>query len=246
MTSPFDNIGRPEDREVRAAKLVVWQQRRDLWTAGYRPVAVYGVRNGFGWGSTYVVNGVKVTSPGKQPVGKGWQDRARLDPPDCVLTEPAAFALNTGVLCDGLRAIDVDIDHRETADAVAALARSLLGGAPVRGRSNNSPRRLLLYRSVAGEPGKRRTYGGGGAVEVLGYGQQFVAYGAHPQGGTYEWNLPDWMTYGRDALTPITEEQVTRFLDAVASLPAPQGAPGGWGQPQGAASAPQGFDWGTR
>lgn len=127
-------------------------------------------------------------------------------------------ALNTGILCDGLRAVDIDIDHQGLSDTVVALAWSLLGGAPVRGRGY-SPRRLLLYRAAFGEPRKRSVHSTGGTVEVLGHGQQFVAYGGHPSGNSYTWEPSDWLDYGRGCLTPITEEQVTRFLDAVAALP---------------------------
>lgn len=52
---------------------------------------------------------------------------------------------------------------------------------------DNSPCRLLPYRAAEGEPPKRRIAGRHGKVEVLGRGQQFMAYGRHPSGAELCW-----------------------------------------------------------
>ena len=51
-------------------------------------------------------------------------------------------------------------------------------------------------------------------VEVLGYGNQFMAHGVHPSGASIRWQgLCD-----RDLLTAVTEEQIGAFLSAAAKL----------------------------
>jgi len=176
----------------------VFDLRRKSWNSGYRPVAVYGPESG---GS----------SPGKRPSGDDWTGRARQNPPEAAISAPKSNRLNTGVLCDGLRAADIDIDEVETAEAVVALALRLLGGAPIRFREN-SPRRLLLYRVVKGEPPKRIISGPKGKIEILGRGQQFVAFGMHESGVEYRWNPPNFIDFHRDSLNAVTEAQIEAFL----------------------------------
>lgn len=178
-------------------------QREALWQAGYRPVPIYN-------------HDARCNAPGKQPVGGAWQDRARRNPPEAASMEAETHAMNTGILCDGLRAVDVDIDDADLAGRVRQAALDTLGVAIMRTRAN-SGRCLLLYRAAEGEPGKRHIAGNAGKVEVLGRGQQFVAYGLHTSGTALAWDLdPENAT--RDRLTAVTEDQVTAFLAAVAPL----------------------------
>ena len=51
----------------------------------------------------------------------------------------------------------------------------------------NSPRCLIIYRAAEGKPPKRKLTGKLGKIEVLGAGQQFVAFGIHLSGATLEW-----------------------------------------------------------
>jgi hypothetical protein len=113
--------------------------RAQLWTAGFRPVAVYNADAG-------------VIGAGKRPRGGSWQHRARRDPP-AVTERPERVSLNTGILCDALRAIDLDIDRPAVAAEVREVAERMLGPTPVRSRSNSS-RCLLPYRAAEGPPGK--------------------------------------------------------------------------------------------
>jgi hypothetical protein len=178
-------------------------KRQQWWNSGYRPVAVY--------------------TNDKKPFGYDWEGRARRDPPDAAAAVPSNEALNTGILGDGLRAIDCDIDDPAIASDVQRLVLETLGPAPIRKR-NNSSSSLLLYRAYAGEP-KKRTLAGTHhhppdircKVEALGHGQQFVADGFHPTGVPYQWNF-DPSQYPRDYLTTVTEPQMTAFLQSVAPL----------------------------
>ena len=180
---------------------MVGADRRALWQAGLRPVALYSL----GYGGE---------GAGKRPVGLRWQERARQTPPEAAIVPPSSESANTGILSDGLRAVDVDIDDPATAAAVRALAESMLGAAPVRTRANSS-RCLLVYRAAEGEPGKRSVTGTLGKVETLGRGQQFAALGFHPSGAALEWprGRPDSVD-----LPAVTEVQIGAFLDAAGAV----------------------------
>lgn len=182
--------------------------RAELWRQGFRPVAVCNADD-------------SGPSPGKRPVGHAWQERARRDPPEAATLAPSADALNTGILADRLRAVDVDCEHAGIVAAIRAAAERRLGVPLTRTRAN-SARVLLLYRAAAVSglmPGKRGLQGAHGAVEVLGKGQQFVAFGLHHSGAVLEWEPlgPDLVPV--HALPAITEDQLTAFLaDDVARL----------------------------
>jgi hypothetical protein len=184
--------------------------RSKLWQNGFRPIAVYS-HDAVNWSSTPIAN------RGKRPKGDNWGDRARENPPEACTAVPSIDALNTGILCDGLIALDLDIDDSAVVSQVVAAAQHSLGGAPSRIRSD-SARVLMLYRASEGEPSKRSITGTRGKVEVLGSGQQFVAFGNHPSGVTYEWPQGSPDAFHKDALTPVTEDALEAFLSAVAPL----------------------------
>lgn len=156
---------------------------------------------------------VPVETAGKKPVGFAWNKAAKAGKAVAV----NGTALNTGILCDGLRVIDIDIDDAELAQEVANLARDLLGEAPERYR-DNSGRRTLVYRAAEGEPSKRSVKGRLGAIEVLGQGQQFVAFGKHPSGTDLKWRERPIYEVPRDTIPAITEEELTAFLDAASTV----------------------------
>jgi len=178
--------------------------RAQLYDAGFRPVAVYNPD-------------VPGPSPGKRPFGEGWQINARLDPPLAAIEYPRADALNTGILCDGLRAIDLDIDNPTLAQRCRAIAIQMFGEAPIRSR-RGSPRCLLVYRASAGQPHKQTISGRLGKIEVLGHGQQFVAFGRHHEGADLEW-FPEPLGHEMlSSLPAISEEQVAGYLTACAPI----------------------------
>jgi hypothetical protein len=144
--------------------LVVAAVRLRLWAegAGFRPVPVFSFDHG------------EREERGKRPLTKAWTDLARQNPPACLHYAPVAWAMNTGILCDGLRPWDVDIDDAALALQCCSLVLARFGEAPQRIRCN-SPRRLLLYSAAAGAPRKLTLAGAKGKIEVLGLGNQFVA-----------------------------------------------------------------------
>lgn len=179
--------------------------RGQLWESGFRPVPIVN----------FDAPGL---SPGKRPLGNDWRQDALKDPPFCVTIPAVPFALNTGILCDGLRAIDIDIDDTDLANQIRAMAVDRFGETSIRMR-RNSPRCLLLYRAASGQPPKRTIAGPGRQkIEVLGAGQQFVAFGRHDTGADLEWfpEAPGEITLTQ--LPAIHEDALRDFLAAVAPL----------------------------
>lgn len=179
--------------------------RAQLWDAGYRPIAVLNGDH----------SDPKIA--GKAPIGRDWGKRARQNPPEAVTMPPVGHALNTGILCDGLRAIDIDIDDPEIASRCRGLVVGRFGEAPIRMRRNSS-RCLILYRAASGEPPKLVLSGEFGKIEVLGKGQQFVAFGTHPSGAELEW-FPDGPGQESIANIPaISEDELAAFLADAAPI----------------------------
>jgi hypothetical protein len=110
--------GTPKELDLGAISAL----RAQLWDAGYRSLAVYSHDH------------ADRVRAGKAPIGDRWTERARKDPPECVELPAVAWAANTGILCDGLRAIDIDVDDPELAGAVRALAIDMLGDTLMRCR----------------------------------------------------------------------------------------------------------------
>ncbi len=179
--------------------------RAAMWADGYPPVALYSWDCQHEW--------VAASVRGKRPKRDAWQDRARLDPPEAAHAPPEPDALETGILCDGLRALDLDIDGADAAGAVRALAVRRLGETMTRFRDNSS-RVLMLYRAAEGSPGKRTRRGSLGTIEVLGHGQQFTAHGWHNTGAALQWTAYT----PRVDLPAITEAQLDAFLADAAPL----------------------------
>ena len=188
----------------------VFALRGKLWSNGFRPVAVYSY-DASHWSGTPIPN------RGKRPQGDNWPERARTNPPEATTAQPSLEASNTGILCDGLIGLDLDIDDPAIVAQVHSAALHFLGNAPMRVRSD-SARVLMLYRASEGEPAKRVIKGTHGKVELLGFGQQCVAFGIHPSGVPYTWPQGSPAEFGRDALTAVTEEALMAFLCAVAPL----------------------------
>ena len=122
-----------------------------------------------------------------------------------------------GLACGRAAAADVDVYDPELADAIEALAIEHLGTTPLR-RVGQPPKRLLVYQVEDGPLPKAQTpellKGDLKAkVEVLGQGQQFVAFGVHPVTGLpFAWDGPTPETVPLDELPAVTQEQVELFV----------------------------------
>lgn len=144
------------------------KMRCDLWVSGYRTVAI---RNGL-----------------KFPTDRDWPERARRNPPAIIRESYDPDHAGTGILCDGLRVIDIDIDDEALSDEIAFWCLDNFGEAPIRLR-DNSPRKLLVYRALEGSPKKITCWNAVDkrGIEILGHGNQFFAYGVHPSGVKLDW-----------------------------------------------------------
>src|SRR4051794_28678391 len=99
---------------------------------------------------------------------------------------------NTGLLCGELVGVDIDVPVHELATQVEGLAAAMLGETPLR-RIGRAPKVLRAYRAEVTLP-KIATPelflpdGTKVQIEILGKGQQFVAYGIHPETSQeYKW-----------------------------------------------------------
>lgn len=140
--------------------------RKHLLAAGYHPLPARGKR-------------VLCKNWSSLEITDAWLSRRRSE--------------NTGLRCDDVFGIDLDVSDEALCDELEAFVVERLGPAPC--RFGRPPRRLLLYRAV-GAPGARlrgARWVRPGAdeplqVEVLsGPGSQFLAYGVHPDGFEYVW-----------------------------------------------------------
>lgn len=121
------------------------------------------------------------------------------------------IGLRTGILVG----LDIDILDPDLAQQIHALATARLGDTLL--RVGRWPKRLLLYRTDA--PFAKVAIPG---IEVLGAGQQFVAFGIHPDTGKpYYW--PDGETpleMALDDLPRVDRDAIGAFLaEASAFLP---------------------------
>lgn len=117
------------------------------------------------------------------------------------------------------RVIGIDIDvlaSPAVAMEIEALAKRMLGDTPAV-RIGHAPKRLLVYR--AAQPFSGFKYP---PIEVLGVGQQFIAYGIHPDTGEpYNWPVSTLADLSPDDLPGITEAQAREFAkEAYRLIPA--------------------------
>jgi hypothetical protein len=182
------------------------ETREAMWANGFRPIPVETAKKGD-------------KDSGKRPLGDKWQIGARLDPPACLGFDVVAWGANTGILADGLRVVDFDIDDPRLVAAVTAEAVNILGMSILRTRAG-SPRCMMVYRSSDGEPKKLAITGSTHSkdvackIEVLGLGQQFVAHGQHWTGAELQWPGGGPCNTKRDSLPAVSEKQIGDFLAA--------------------------------
>ncbi len=117
------------------------------------------------------------------------------------------------------RVIGIDIDvlaSPAVALEIEALAKRMLGDTPAV-RIGHAPKRLLVYRAVQPFSGFKYP-----PIEVLGVGQQFIAYGIHPDTGQpYNWPVSTLADLSPDDLPAITEAQAREFAkEAYQLIPA--------------------------
>ena len=137
-----------------------------------------------------------------------------------------------GIATGNVIGIDIDVVQApDIADAIQALAMQQLGHTPAV-RIGRAPKRLLVYRAAEPFRGFKQH-----PIEVLGVGQQFVAYAVHPDTGQpYEWPVSTLADLDLAELPTVTKAQVESFVTQAiplvpaelrpSGLPRPAGAPG--------------------
>ena len=180
-----------------------------LQTESFRTAAA---SNGYAITPVYSFD-AQVKHAGKRPKHAGWNNTQVGEMPKW-----EADAQNTGVICNGLRVIDIDIDDPESVEKIVKIAFETLGNAPVRYREN-SGRKAILYAAAEGLPEKNVIRGESCQIEILGKGQQFVAHGIHPSGVNYEWlNDRGPQNVHFNELTRVTEQQISAFEKAIRAI----------------------------
>lgn len=122
-----------------------------------------------------------------------------------------------GIAAGRVIGIDIDIlDSPTIALEIEALAKRMLGDTPAV-RIGNAPKRLLVYRAILPFSGFKYP-----PIEVLGVGQQFIAYGIHPDTGKpYDWPVSTLADLSPDDLPGITVAQAREFAkEAYRLIPA--------------------------
>lgn len=167
-------------------------------------------------GNGYLIIPIK---PGhKRPALDNWQT-ARLSAADLTRYPGHGVGVLTGQGAHPVAAIDVDTTDEALAQRFTAWCQEHLGATVE--RIGNAPKILLVYRAECEGWGKATgawfedELGDRHRLEILGKGQQFVAYHVHPNTGMpYEWvDLFGGLDAMRaDDLPTITEAQVEEAL----------------------------------
>lgn len=188
--------------------------RLRLLDNGFKPVPVSGPT-------------MQVKGAGKRPMMTGWDNvcavAGEAEVRRWAVTERRCT--NTGILTGigGLVAPDIDVTDPRLAQEIGGAAAAILGPSPFV-RIGRAPKLLLLYR-VPGVPAKLLTpelFGPGGdkaQVEILGAGQQFVAYGIHPDTGQpYAWPQEAPGDAALSAVPETTRAALAAFLGAAEAI----------------------------
>ena len=138
-----------------------------------------------------------------------------------------------GLRTGRLVGVDLDIEDPDLAHAAAQVVEARLGATLM--RVGRWPRRLLVYRTD--QPFAKLAVTG---AEVLGAGQQFVAFGRHPAGRLYGWPLGDTpLDTPLEDLPPVDRDSCAQLLGELAQL-LPQRSQNPRGSRNAAPGAPAG------
>ena len=158
-------------------------------------------------------NVIPIDAGQKRPTFANWQNYA------ATLERVAEWAArgNIGVLTEHTPVVDLDILDKQLAVEMESFVVGLMGDVPV--RVGRAPKRLMVFRTETPfrklasaffecEMGVRHR------VEVLGKGQQFVAYGIHPDTQQpYQWVSDDALHEVDAADLPVlTVDQAQRII----------------------------------
>ncbi|MFZ1429142.1 MAG: hypothetical protein WAS21_20495 [Geminicoccaceae bacterium] len=168
-------------------------------------------------------------SPGKQPHGGLWARKETAVYGATAATIAGWRRLDLieypglGTACGRVVAPDIDVYEPELARDVEALVVDHLGATRMR-RVGQAPKAMLLYRAAAEPISKALTavfFKGDlkAQLEVMGQGQQIVAFGRHPAtGAAYTWSDGDPATVPAADLPEVTQEKIGALVVAAEAL----------------------------
>jgi len=153
--------------------------------------------------------------------GEKWGDLARWTD---INTQPIHVDIwskwpgtGVGILTGNVVAIDIDVLDQQVAVAVGEVFQEKLGQTELI-RIGKSPKALYLYRTL--EPFSKISLH---PIEILGAGQQFVAYAIHPETSQpYTWPFSAPHETPLDSLPLVTREQVLEAAEAAYQVLPPQ------------------------
>jgi Primase C terminal 2 (PriCT-2)/Bifunctional DNA primase/polymerase, N-terminal len=148
-------------------------------------------------------HGTRPTSEHELIVWSGWPD--------------AGIGIPTGTVIG----VDIDIREAKLASRLEQLAHETLGDTPAV-RFGLPPKRLLVYRAAERLSGVKTH-----PIEVLGLGQQFVAFADHPETKRpYDWPQESPADLPAESLPLIDGAMIRAFLDQTQALVPPELRPG--------------------
>ncbi|UHS61035.1 bifunctional DNA primase/polymerase [Agrobacterium vaccinii] len=173
---------------------------------------------------------VPIPVDGKRPKIKGWSNfKPKLEQ---IEGQARRFSdhPNTGILCGEVVAIDIDVPDEEAAAHLVSLVLSLPGADSAIQRVGRAPKTTFVFRAATA---RRKTAtnkyvvdGHDCQVEILGSGQQFVAFGIHPDtSGAYRWVGATPLEIQFSDLPEIATETIDAFVKEADTYLASVGEP---------------------
>lgn len=167
---------------------------------------------------------IPIPKGSKRPVEDSWEamDLSELDIRR--FAESRYKHGNIGILTEHTPAVDLDIYDAAMADEMCRWVERQFGDVV---RVGAAPKKLLVFRTDKPFRKLQCVYNDGKrdhGVEILGLGQQFVAYGRHPDGFDYTWtSLDEPLTLEVDQLPLLHAEDADTILDKFEELAAARG-----------------------
>lgn len=178
-----------------------------------------------------IVNGyAPVPVKGKWPHFKRWQNmRMQAAQVDGYIRRYPDH-ISTGILTGDIVAIDIDAPDATIAEKLNERLMEIPGAAHAPCRTGKAPKCLYIFRATdprsKRETPEYRVAGEKCQVEVLGTGNQFVAFGDHVETlKPYTWSNGDPLTLPLQDLPEITPEMVDTFLADADAILAAAGEP---------------------
>lgn len=183
------------------------------------------------FGAMLIGNGyniVPINHGDKAPRLKGWPQLKSTKEDLKKWLSPSGGYFETGgvgVTTKNTPAVDIDVLDADIAEKMEEFVRENLGAAPV--RIGQAPKRMMVFRTD--EPFTKMTskkyedmLGCKHQIEILGDGQQFVAYHIHPKTGRpYYWPNGDGIATTKYAdLISVTRDQCVEVIEFFESLAA--------------------------